>query len=367
MTLRVDIAGGGIGGLALAAVLQEFGGIEYRVFEQAPELKAVGYGLTLQKNALQALDAVGLGHHVRTKGEPIRLGQIRQPSGRVLASAPIQLCAIHRATLLSALAERVPATAIHTGQRLEAPTDATVTIAADGLHSTFRRQVAPGEAELRDSGYTAWRGLAPRTADIDRALAARAVSEAWGRGTRFGVVPVDARRVYWFAVAPVEPLRDPELAWRFLHDTFRDWHQPIGFLLEQTSPDTILESRIVDRLPIPTWHAGRVILLGDAAHPMTPNLGQGGCQAIEDAVVLGHLLRLCRDGHLAENEVAARYEARRRTRAYDIVSQSFEIGRIARITNPVVVALRDLAFRFMPARIQERRLASILTFPGVEN
>lgn len=100
---------------------------------------------------------------------------------------------------------------------------------------------------------------------------------------------------------------------------------------------------------------------------MTPNLGQGGCQAIEDAVVLGHLLRDCRDGRIAEDDVALRYEARRRARAYDIVSQSFEIARIARVTNPVVVALRDLAFRLMPARIQERRLASILTFPGVEN
>lgn len=366
MTLRVDIAGGGIGGIALAAVLQQLGGTDVRVFEQAPELKAVGYGLTLQKNALDALDMVGLGRRVRQQGEAIGVGQIRQPSGRVLTAAPVHLCAVHRATLLSTLAESVPSAAIHLGQRLDAATDATFVVAADGFHSTFRRQVVPGEGDPRDSGYTAWRGLASRTPEVERGLAAGTVSETWGRGTRFGVVPVDGGRVYWFAVASIEPLRNPELAWRFLHDTFRNWHQPIGALLDLTPPETILESRIVDRRPIPTWHAGRVILLGDAAHPMTPNLGQGGCQAIEDAVVLGHLLRQCREGRITEDDVAPRYEARRRTRAYDIASQSFELGRLASAANPVVVALRDLAVRLMPARVQERRLTSVLTFPGVE-
>ena len=363
---RIDIVGGGIGGLTLGAALHRFG-LAFQIFEQAPELKAIGYGLTLQKNALDALATIGLADAVRRRGQSVRHGLIRQPSGRVLASAAVELCAIHRATLLASLAEHVPHASLRLGTRVESDTGADLLVAADGLHSVFRRQVTPGEGPPRDSGYTAWRGLAPLSPAIDRALEAEAVSETWGRGTRFGIVPVDGHQIYWFAVAPVDPLADTVAVKRFLHATFDRWHQPVRALLDATPADSILESRIVDRLPIPHWHAGRLILLGDAAHPMTPNLGQGGCQAIEDAIVLAHLLRAVRDGTLPRDDVAPRYEHQRQRRAYSIVQQSAAIGRLALQSNSALVVVRDLAFRMVPRRIQERQLASILTFPRISN
>lgn len=98
---------------------------------------------------------------------------------------------------------------------------------------------------------------------------------------------------------------------------------------------------------------------------MTPNLGQGGCQAVEDAVVLGHLLQACHAGVLSRDEVGPRYEQLRRRRVYEIVERSYQIGRLARVSNPAVVALRNLLLRLAPASAQERQLAEILTFPGV--
>lgn len=362
--IRIAIVGGGIGGMALAAALQRLD-VPFVLFEQADALRTVGYGLTLQKNAIAALDTVGIGQRIRSHGVPIEHGQIRQPSGRLLASARVELCAVHRATLLAALAAEVPPDALRLGCRVESVPEADLVVAADGLHSVLRAHVNASDAPERDSGYTAWRGLARRTPTIDAALQRGVVSETWGPGTRFGIVPVDDGRVYWFAVAPVQPLHNQLDAHGFLCRTFAGWHQPVQALLDTTTPSTILESRIVDRLPGARWYSGRLILLGDAAHPMTPNLGQGGCQAIEDAVVLAHLIRAAVDGSVRLDSVGARYESLRRARVQDIVDQSYAIGRIAKHANPLIVAARDLLFRMIPARVQERRLERILTFPGV--
>lgn len=363
-SFRVDIVGGGIGGVALGAVLHRQG-IEVRIFEQSPQLRAVGYGLTLQRNALQALDSVGLRESVARRGVAVRRGTIRTPGGGVMATVHVELCAIHRATLLQALVEEVPPSSLHLGERVEADTDADLIVAADGFRSAFRRRLAPEEGPPRDGGCTAWRGLAPRPVAMGSGAVGEA-SESWGRGRRFGLVPVDGDRLYWFAVAPDTPLEDPGAAHTFLLETFGGWHPPIRELLESTPPEVILESRIVDRLPIPRWHDGRIILLGDAAHPMTPNLGQGGGQALEDAVILGRLIGAARDGALPVGEVGGRYEALRRPRVQEIVDRSFQFGRLANVANPMAVGLRNLAFRLTPRGVQERQLEGILTFPGVQ-
>ena len=150
----------------------------------------------------------------------------------------------------------------------------------------------------RYAGYTSWRGVTEggRVAPLDR------ISESWGRGERFGMVGIGHGEVYWFAVADAPPGGEPggkstgkpgekdADAKAYLLDRFGPWHAPVRAVIEATPPERILRTDIADRDPITRWHDGPVVLLGDAAHPMTPNLGQGACQAIEDAYALAEAL-----------------------------------------------------------------------------
>jgi 2-polyprenyl-6-methoxyphenol hydroxylase-like FAD-dependent oxidoreductase len=155
-----------------------------------------------------------------------------------------------------------------------------------GLHSAVRR-VMRGEEALRYSGQTSWRALVDQvdTVQPDR------FTESWGAGQRFGIVPLGRRRVYWYAAinAPQggRDARDPR---DMLRVRFAGWHAPIDELLAATRPEAIIRTDIFDRPPIRCWADGRAVLLGDAAHPMTPDVGMGGGQAIEDAVVLAEAI-----------------------------------------------------------------------------
>src|SRR5262249_11632391 len=127
----------------------------------------------------------------------------------------------------------------------------------------------------------------------------------WGCGQEFGIVPLNHRRVYWFATRTLPEGQDdsphsdtpPGASTAALGHKqallrlFRGWHPPILALIDATSEDAVLRTDIYDRLPLAAWSQGRVTLLGDAAHPMTPNLGQGACQALEDAIVLAASLQ----------------------------------------------------------------------------
>jgi 2-polyprenyl-6-methoxyphenol hydroxylase-like FAD-dependent oxidoreductase len=372
----VLIAGGGIGGLSAAIALRR-AGFEAQVFERAPELGEVGAGISLWPNATRQLRRWGVLDEVVRSGFVFRDGVIRTPAGGVLSrmkfgghDAPCVL--IHRAALHAALLAQLPAWAVHTGAVLERFEDdgemvrarfsgvgevaGAALVGADGLRSTVRRLLLDdGEPVYR--GYPVWRGVAEGAAGLD---GADRLTETMGAGRRFGTVPIGGGRVAWWAAANEPRATDdgPEGARAKLLRLFGGWHSPVPQLLEATPADTILKNDTFDRPPRRGWSRGRVTLLGDAAHPTTPNMGQGGCMAIEDAAVLAASLARTPDLAAALRD----FERRRFRRVSGIVRQSRQFGRLGQLERPSAVRLRDALLRLSPAALTEITMRPILGF-----
>jgi 2-polyprenyl-6-methoxyphenol hydroxylase-like FAD-dependent oxidoreductase len=375
---RVLIVGGGIGGLVTAIALRREGA-DVTVFERASELAPVGAGLTLWANAISALQRIGLGDVLASVGKPLMRSRILSWRGDTLGETPVErlskrfgtpLIAVHRADLQDALLRELGPGAVRTGAactgfqqdgaqaRVMLASGETVAgdllIGADGLRSTIRAQLF-GAAAPRYAGYTAWRGITRISApQWDEAMA----TETWGAGRRFGLVPLSNRRLYWFATLNTpEGMGDkPGGGKRELLDLFATCHNPIPAVIEATEEGAILRNDIYDRPPLSSWSQGRVTLLGDAAHPTTPNMGQGACQAIEDAAALATRLR-------AAPTVAAAlqaYESQRLTRANAIVAQSRRLGEIAQWQNRWAAGARDTLFGMIPDALLFRQLEAAL-------
>jgi 2-polyprenyl-6-methoxyphenol hydroxylase-like FAD-dependent oxidoreductase len=369
----VVVAGAGIGGLTLAIALRRRGA-RVRVFERANHLGAVGAGIGLPANGVKALQTLGLGELVVRAGMVVGRAAILDARGRPLGSEVdltrvyqemgASLVALHRARLHALLLEALGSGVVSTGAQVvsfEQSDDSVqvalmtgeriktgVLVGADGLHSSVRAQLVGNDAPVY-SGYTSWRGVTPANAV---AVPAR-TTESWGHGERFGIVPIGFGEIYWFAVADAPPDgRDADVR-RDLLARFGSWHEPVAHIIEATPPERILRTDIYDREPIERWHAGRVVLIGDAAHPMTPNLGQGAGQAIEDAVVLDD----CLSRSTTIEDALLRYEQRRVARANGIVRASRQFGAIAQWSNPIAAWLRDRVMSLTPpsAAIRQAR------------
>ena len=379
---KAVVIGGGIGGLTAGIALHREGW-EVSVLERAPKLEPVGSGLAIAVNGLRALDTLGLGDAVRRLSRVQGQAGIRAAGGRWLTHTTEDtarrrygdsVVVLLRATVVDLLVDAlgperlrlnttVTAVDATTGDIHTTTTDpgttigdvrltttgshkaagdrdalrADLVVAADGVNSAVRAALFPGHPAPAYAGVTAWRGLVPRP-DVPVSSA-----ESWGRGTVFGAHPISDDLVYFYAtdLSPAGAAHGDERA--ELLRRFGGWHQPIPAVLRAADPARIIRNDLFYlREPLPAMHAGRVALLGDAAHPMTPNLGQGACQAIEDAVVLARL---------ADGDLAAYTEARRR-RTAEVVRRSMSICTLTKLRNPVAVALRDsglsLATRLMP-------------------
>lgn len=354
------VVGGGIGGLA-AAVALGLRGWRVSVLERSPEFTEAGAGLSLWPNAMRALAALGLADRVRGIGAVEVGGGVRDRAGRWLSRTDnaeiarrhgLPLVVVHRAELVRVLVGALPPEALKPGvDVLAARQDgvvehrggvlrADVVVGADGLHSGVRRQCWPEAAEPRRTGYTAWRGV---TAPVPEVVAEGAVF--WGRGERIGFTAVPGDRFYCFAVTRGAS------SW----ERFRDWPEPIPRLLAAVPEGGALGHELYDLPALPSFARGRVALLGDAAHAMSPALGQGACQALEDAVTLAD----CLDG--AEvGEALRRYDRMRRRRTQQVVRRSARMEAVARWAWPPAVALRDLAARLTPAAVALRSMDPVL-------
>jgi 2-polyprenyl-6-methoxyphenol hydroxylase-like FAD-dependent oxidoreductase len=372
---NIGIIGGGIGGVAAAVALRG-AGIDATVYERANELREVGAGMMLWPNATRVLKELGLLERVAALSGPNRHFLVRSSAGTTLMNIGLghfdvpALCT-RRSDLLGALISALPADGVHLGhdfahlERQESSVgihfsngvsvEHDFLIGADGIRSRVRSQ-SLGVHEPVYRGYIVWRGLARLRGSGPEG----ASSETWGRGKRFGILNTGADRFTWYATANTDAdhVDSPEGRQRELLQMFAGWHEPVESLIAGTEEGAILKNGAYDLAPLKRWGHGRVMLLGDAAHPCTPNLGLGGCMALEDALVLAK--SFCRE---ATPELALRrYESLRRRRTRHVQQRSLLMGHIGQWENLLVAAGRQVMTGMLPAKIFERNLRRVYSY-----
>lgn len=369
---EILLVGAGIGGLT-AAIALAGQGFAVRLIERSPTLRAQGTGISIQPNASLVLRELGLYQAVAARGAELDMGRMRDERGRQIARLEhhrfahrygVSAIGVHRGELIRCLFEQATAAGVKVefgryvtgfeeipegGVSLEVqdgtPLRGALLIGCDGIWSKVREQLH-GASEPRYSGYTCWRGIS----DLIRP----GLNELWGPGLRFGYLPINSKQTYWFAVSNAPPGgEDPPQVLEMLKETFRDWPSEVSDLLAQSSGE-ILRGDCIDRPPLRWWGKGSVSLLGDAAHAMTPNFGQGACQSMEDAWALAAQLGASKGDLIAG---LRSYENLRLARANQFVTRSWSFGRVSHaIQWAPLRRIRDRLLSWTPARIVEKSL-----------
>ncbi|TQF02463.1 FAD-binding protein [Kitasatospora acidiphila] len=360
------VVGGGIGGLSAAIGLRR-AGWQVTVVERAEQLDDAGAGISLAANGIRALEALGVGAAVRAASRGQYTGGTRTPDGRWLArmdGAALEralgtpIVGIPRATLHRILRDALPEQQLLIGEevtgidrsdparpavRLGSTTlTADLVVAADGVRSRIRTQLFPGHPGPQYSGSTVLRAITEQPVDVRTDF-----ELTWGHGAEFGHILFPDGRAEWHAVLnSPSGVRYPDpLA--VLAERFRDWHQPVPALLAATRPQDVLHHDIHELNPgLPSFTVDRIALLGDAAHAMTPNLGQGACQALEDAATLTAAVASAR----TIEDALRRYDTERRPRSQAVARAARQAGRLgAQLEHPLAVRLRNTALRLAPS------------------
>jgi len=344
--MQISIVGGGITGLTAALALEK-AGINTKVYEKAPQLSEVGAGIWMQPNAMKVLDYLGIGEKVRQVGRELEVAEITDPNlnsfqkinpQMVRDQSGNKIVSIHRARLQKVLHDSLPEETINLGKEYlghkakngkvyikfadqEIETD--VLIGADGINSRVRANLFPHSA-TRYSGQTSWRGITKIEMPSPLQNVGR---ELWGKGVRFGFSQISPEEVYWFAVAQDKAgsKDDPDKLKGRLKKMFYNFHPFVLEIIDEASSNEIIRADIYDLKRLSTWHQHQVCLVGDAAHATTPNMGQGGCQGVEDGYFMGKLLSST-DNY---PEAFTRFEQIRRSKVDYVVNNSWRFGQFA--------------------------------------
>ncbi|XP_042004300.1 monooxygenase 2 isoform X1 [Salvia splendens] len=364
----IVIVGAGISGLATAVALQRVG-IESVVVEQAASLRSGGTSLTFFKNGWKVFDAIGVADELRPQFLKIEEMVVKSEGGRELRSFRFkdedqsqEVRAVERGTLLEALANRLPPAAISFSSKLksiktghnddtlltfedDSVISAKVVIACDGIRSPVAKWM--GFPDPRYVGHCAFRGLGVYP---DGQPFKPRVTYVYGRGVRAGYVPVSSTKVYWFVCfnspSPGPKITDPSILRQETENLLRDWPSELLSIIKSTPDDTIIRTPLVDRWlwpgVTPPVSSGKVVLVGDAWHPMTPNLGQGACCALEDAVVLANKLgEAMKLGTMSVEEAFRSYGAERWPRIFPLTLRANLVGALLQLDNKAVCSIRD--------------------------
>jgi 2-polyprenyl-6-methoxyphenol hydroxylase-like FAD-dependent oxidoreductase len=208
------------------------------------------------------------------------------------------------------------------------------------------------DSEPRFSGYTCWRAVIDNSS-----LNLTETSETWGTNGRFGIAPLAGNKIYWFACinAPQNDRVMREFKVTDLQKVFKDFHEPVPAILECTKDVDLIWSDISDLEPLNQYAFNNVLLIGDAAHATTPNMGQGACQAIEDAVILADEI----NSNIDITGAFTKFEQRRLKRTHYIINTSQMLGKIAQLENPILASIRNFLFRKLPDSFKEKQLKKI--------
>eukprot|EP00741_Cyanophora_paradoxa_P020784 tig00021312_g20063.t1 len=377
------VVGAGIAGLACAVALKRVG-VRARVYEMGERVSTNGTAIGMWTNAFRALDQLRVGDRLRPRYTRSNSIEIYSQSGRRLIGfdfdslygAPHEFRYVLRGDLVEALMEewgpgegdivfgrRCVGYSVRGGRAVARFDDGTeaeadLLLAADGARSAVRRQLvsstagpldsalnalwtatgpggtAPDDPALRYAGYTVRLGIADFGTE---GLPFEGVKQVWGRGRKAGLAPLSDNKVFWFVTANAPQGSAGAV------DLGRDYASfpcSLPEAIRRTDPASVVSVDVYDRAPALRWRDGPVGLVGDCAHPITPELGQGGALGLEDAVVLAQ----CVAGATSGEEALAEYEARRRPRAAVVGAKSRAIGQLIQIGNPLVVAVRDGLF-----------------------
>lgn len=370
--VRVVIIGAGIGGLATAVALRRIG-IASLIIEQAAAIREVGAGLSIWSNAVHALRELGVEASVMASASVIERNLVQTPAasrivqnelGVISRTAGAPCICIHRAVLQKILLDAVPSASVRTGARCSGFDGSTailesgerikadVLVGADGISSVIREGLY-GAKGPRYAGYTCWRGIR----QDNGVLPDRSALLVIGAGSQFGLWPCGSGQLYWFLTknAPLGTRRTKTEVVALC----RSWAAPVPEIIEGTPEDAILQNDIVDRPPLRWWGCGGITLLGDAAHASTPNLGQGACQALEDAVVLAHCLSETRPVEAA----LRKYERLRIPRTTAVIQNSWKTGKALQLDSPALERLRNCFMGTgLGTRLGMRMMRNLLTY-----
>lgn len=371
MKTDISIIGAGIGGLTTALILKQKH-FEVKIYEGSPAIKPVGAGIILANNAMQVMKKLGLQEKLEQVGNKLSCMKITDTKLKPISVTDLSFferkyqvsnLAIHRGELQKILAETIGYEHINLSKRLlkiekdnaynltfddNSNLERQTIIGADGIKSIIRNQLFE-PTKIRNAKQICWRGVAE--IDLPEKYH-KELNEAWGKGKRFGFVKISPKKVYWYALTNTPKQVDTQTN---LLDLFQEFHEDILRIIETTPTNQIIFSEITDLTPIKKWHQNNLCLIGDAAHATTPNLGQGACQAIEDAYILGKCLEENQD----INGAFQQYNFRRIKKAHTIVNTSWQIGKLAEFDSNLGVWFRNNLMSLIPKSMNMRQMEMI--------
>jgi len=365
----ISIIGAGIGGLTLGNILQQQNR-DFTVYESAPEIKPVGSGIMMAINAMQVFDKLGLKEKIEKAGNKIHGISITDENLKLISKTNVlelekkyKSCnvAIHRADLQRILAENIGFENINLNHSLKTITkeehyilsfengnqiESEIVFGADGIKSKVRDQLIE-TGKMRDAGQLCWRGMVDL--DLPEAFHHEAF-EAWGKGKRFGFVKMSQKKWYWYAVIN-KGKYDHYLS---LAENFHGFHPLMTEILEATAQENIILNTINDLSPISKWSSENLCLIGDSVHATTPNMGQGACQAIEDAYIIGELMKNTSNF----NQIFDEFQKIRRKKVDSVVKMSWQIGKISQWERGN--SLRNFMMRLIPESTNQKLVEKII-------